>query len=198
MGSASSKAARTLPKTASKPPPSWAGTRTPGFGDAPAAEAARRPLASETRSEAIEKDSRDPQLLANLSRLGPVRVDHHMQTIRTQETHTNRLFRSRARSEEDAAGAQTPRNRLWGYALAELLDERKTVGTREEYGQLAERFGMDAEKLDSVARYVNSPSIREDSVKRVIGEDGEERVTMTAEWREPVIVNDGGRRTSSL
>lgn len=30
----------------------------------------------------IEKDSRDPQLLSNLSRLGPVRVDHHMQSYR--------------------------------------------------------------------------------------------------------------------
>jgi len=31
----------------------------------------------------IQRDARDPQLLANLSKLGPVRVDHHMQTIRT-------------------------------------------------------------------------------------------------------------------
>lgn len=31
----------------------------------------------------IQRDARDPQLLANLNRLGPVRVDHHMQTVRT-------------------------------------------------------------------------------------------------------------------
>jgi hypothetical protein len=32
---------------------------------------------------AILRDARDPQLHANLNRLGPVRVDHHMQTVRT-------------------------------------------------------------------------------------------------------------------
>lgn len=31
---------------------------------------------------AIERDSQDPHLLANLNRLGPVRVDHHMQAVR--------------------------------------------------------------------------------------------------------------------
>jgi hypothetical protein len=37
---------------------------------------------SELRELAIEKDAQDPDFLANLSRLGPVRVDHHMQTVR--------------------------------------------------------------------------------------------------------------------
>jgi hypothetical protein len=61
---------------------------------------ARQPWASETKDEgsaslvpnlhaqpnqikAIQRDAKDPQFLANLNRLGPVRVDHHMQTIRT-------------------------------------------------------------------------------------------------------------------
>lgn len=30
---------------------------------------------------AIEQDSKDPQLAANLLKLGAVRVDHHMRTI---------------------------------------------------------------------------------------------------------------------
>ena len=32
---------------------------------------------------AIEKDSRDPQFMANLSALGQVKVDHHMATFKT-------------------------------------------------------------------------------------------------------------------
>ena len=32
--------------------------------------------------KAIERDSMDPQLLQNLSHFRPVKVDHHMQTIR--------------------------------------------------------------------------------------------------------------------
>lgn len=31
---------------------------------------------------AIERDAMDPHLLANLTKLGPVRVDHHMQGYR--------------------------------------------------------------------------------------------------------------------
>ncbi|KAI0255366.1 hypothetical protein BJV78DRAFT_1179613 [Lactifluus subvellereus] len=47
--------------------------------------AARQPWASETKDEAVQRDAKGPQLLANLSRLrvGAVRVDYHMQTART-------------------------------------------------------------------------------------------------------------------
>jgi hypothetical protein len=31
----------------------------------------------------VEKDGQDPQFLANLGRLGQVKVDHHMETKRT-------------------------------------------------------------------------------------------------------------------
>ena len=30
----------------------------------------------------IRRDAQDPHFLANLSRLGPVRVDHHMKAVR--------------------------------------------------------------------------------------------------------------------
>ena len=67
-------------------------------------QTAPQPLASESKDEgkrcayihsssgrcsncvpplAILRDARDPQLHANLNKLGPVRVDHHMQTVRT-------------------------------------------------------------------------------------------------------------------
>lgn len=69
MGTASSKVARKLPKT-----PSAARAPKP------------QPAAWESRNEVIEKDAMDPHLLSNLSRLGPVRVDHHMETFKTENT----------------------------------------------------------------------------------------------------------------
>lgn len=103
MGSSASKAARKLPKRVETP--AWAGKRTPSPGEPPAGvsrEQIRDRLASEHRTEgvsvelslsvfgtrfmvdlqAIEKDARDPDFLANLRRLGPVKVDHHMKPVR--------------------------------------------------------------------------------------------------------------------
>ena len=42
----------------------------------------KRPL-SMNRIVAIEKDAMDPHFLSNLSKLGAVRVDHHMRTMET-------------------------------------------------------------------------------------------------------------------
>ncbi|ETW85520.1 hypothetical protein HETIRDRAFT_470555 [Heterobasidion irregulare TC 32-1] len=201
MGSASSKAARTLPKSVAKLPPSWAGARAPGLTDAlPAgaheSQTQRPPLASETRNEAIERDARDPQLLANLSRLGPVKVDHHMQTVRTTE-YVNQAFRSRAQSETEAALTRMPKNRLLAASLADLLEERRFVTTRGELEELAGKYGVDVEKLESVARFVNSPSVDEKDIVRVVESNGDEVVTMMASWKDPVIVNDPNARIAS-
>jgi hypothetical protein len=40
-------------------------------------------VANSELMSAIEKDSRDPQFMANLSALGQVKVDHHMATFQT-------------------------------------------------------------------------------------------------------------------
>ena len=39
-----------------------------------------------TRNKAIEQDAGDPDFLSNLSKLGQVRVDHHMKTVRPVRT----------------------------------------------------------------------------------------------------------------
>ncbi|THH09483.1 hypothetical protein EW146_g8673, partial [Bondarzewia mesenterica] len=178
MGSASSKAARTLPKTAAKPPPSWAGARTPGPSDVPPRAKPQNPRASETKDEDIERDSRDPQFLANLRRLGPVRVDHHMQTIRTADD-VNRAYRSRVESETAASSSRVPHNRLLVDSLTDLLEERKLVTTQGELEELARRYGIDVDKLESLARFVNTPSVKEGSVVRVIEDNGDELITRT-------------------
>lgn len=93
MGSASSKAARASPPK--KPP--WAGARMPPYEPKTSPARAQQPWASEFKNEGknctlllsnlsafsatlpleIQSDAKDPQLLANLSRLKPVHVHHH-------------------------------------------------------------------------------------------------------------------------
>ncbi|KAI0255411.1 hypothetical protein BJV78DRAFT_1179929, partial [Lactifluus subvellereus] len=83
MGSASSKVVRASSGKKCKLP-SWTGARIPPLDPKVSPlPTARQPWASGTKDEAIQRDGKDPQLLANLNRLGAVRVDHHMQTVRT-------------------------------------------------------------------------------------------------------------------
>lgn len=62
--------------------------------------------------------------------------------------------------------------------LHELLEERKSVTTRDELEKLALRYEIDVDKLESVARFVNSPSVDEGSVRREVDRDGVEQVKM--------------------
>lgn len=203
MGSAPSKAARVFPVKPAKSP-SWAGARVPAHGpETSPPPAARQPWASESKDEVIQRDARDPQLLANLNRLGPVRVDHHMQTVRTQ-ARFKELFQSRARSEDEAASMHIPRNHLLVSSLVALLEERQSVTngggddgflatTRDDLPlrQLAEKYGMDVERLESLTRSVNVPRVREGGVRHMRdAQSGEETVISEIAWRESVAPLD--------
>ena len=65
----------------------------------------------------------------------------------------------------------------------ELLEERKFTTSRKDLEDLAKKHNIDAEKLERLARHVNSVSVDPDSVKRWVTEDGNENVSMTV--REP-------------
>ncbi|KAH9834069.1 uncharacterized protein C8Q71DRAFT_687408, partial [Rhodofomes roseus] len=180
MGGASSKPVRHFPKTP-KPPPTWAGVRTPRPDEPSASAGPSRPAplrASETKNESIERDAKDPQFMAMLSKLGPVKVDHHMQTVRPGADQVQRVFQARQRSEEDARSLTPTRNRMLAGTLYELLEERKSASTREELEKLASRYEIDVDKLESVARFVNSPSVDEGSVRKEVDRDGVEQVKM--------------------
>ncbi|OCH95597.1 hypothetical protein OBBRIDRAFT_745346 [Obba rivulosa] len=181
MGGAASKPARQLPKAVK---PSWTGARTSGPHDA---QPQRPPLprASETKDEAIERDSKDPQFLANLNRLGPVAVDHHMRTVRLAADSASQTFQTRLQSEVEARSSRPTHNHLLPSSLTELLDERKAVTKRSELEDLANRYGIDVARLESLARFVNTPSIQQDSMIKTMGEDGVERVTVIAAWIDP-------------
>ncbi|EPT00335.1 hypothetical protein FOMPIDRAFT_1060342 [Fomitopsis schrenkii] len=191
MGGATSKPVRHFPKI-SKAPATWAGARTPRPDELAAAtggpsKLAPSPQASETRSEAIERDARDPQFMAMLSKLGPVKVDHHMHTLRPAADQAQRVFQARQRSEEDARSPTPTRNRMLAGTLHGLLEERKSVATREELEKLASRYEIDVDKLESVARFVSSPSVDEGAVRRKVDGDGVEQVKMKASWVDPQL-----------
>ncbi|KZT28541.1 hypothetical protein NEOLEDRAFT_1086956 [Neolentinus lepideus HHB14362 ss-1] len=179
MGSGASKVARRFPVAKEKP--SWAGARTSSAEEPPQPQPRDRTqnmsktLASETKDEEITRDAIDPQFMANLSRLGAVRVDHHMQTVRTvtrKADSINRGFRSRQQSEAEAA-SHPVRNHLLAPALSDLLDDRKRVTSIQELQSLATRYGVDVDKLERLARYVNSPSADEKTRRKVVEQEEE-------------------------
>ena len=96
-----------------------------------------------------------------------------------QTEYVNRAFRSRAQSETEAASTRMPKNRLLAASLADLLEECRFVTTRGELEELAGKYGVDVEKLESVARFVNSPSVDEKDIVRVVESNGDEVATMT-------------------
>lgn len=183
MGAASSKAKRELPTKLS---PSWAGQRT----DGPVHAAARRipPLATEKKDSTIERDAKDPHFMKNLAQLGQVKVDHHMATYRTADPRMSNILRTQKLSEQQASSYDSTRNRLLASSLFELLEQRNksVVSTREDLARLATRFDMDVDVLERLGRTVNSPSPVSGSMKKVVNEDGEERITYLAEWVDPL------------
>jgi hypothetical protein len=198
MGSSFSKATRKLPPAnLSKTKPAWAGARTgePPVGSAnPSASRAPpktdAPHASEGRDAgtcalstghssilmvlAIEADARDPQLspefMRNLGRLGQVRVDHGMSSVRAEATRTQELFRSRAATE---SGAQTG---VEGPTLAILLGMR--ADGYDGLGRELKRVGMEAGALERVARYVNAPRVKSGSQKKRLDDQSVEHFEM--------------------
>ncbi|KAK1232982.1 hypothetical protein PQX77_003896 [Marasmius sp. AFHP31] len=184
MGSASSKAARKLPKRSEVP--SWTASRPAVPPHSNVGTRNGRPLASETKDEAITQDSRDPHFLANLNRLGPVNVNQPPQLMRTASVEKSRqLLESRLRADQEASSSIPARNRVSAPTLSTLLDRRKSARSQDEVDALVQKYGIDPAKFGAVSRYVNSPSIQGGSTLRTVGKDGEENVSVLAVWVEP-------------
>jgi len=182
MGSSSSKAARKLPKEK----PSWAGSRTPLKPDGAQEIRRPRPLAFENKTDAVEADAKDPQFMFKLNQLGPVRVDHHMRSVRPAD-YAQQMHRSRLQSEMEASPSHSTRNRLLASSLSELLESRKTVKSQAELQALAEQYHIDVTKLDELAKFVNTPSIDESTIVKSTNQEGEETLTMMARWVDPKL-----------
>ncbi|KAF8590546.1 hypothetical protein K439DRAFT_1657317 [Ramaria rubella] len=182
MGSLSSKVGRALPTKA----------RPSGTGGAlGSAHPSSKPLpiAKEARDQAIETDGKDPHLLANLSRINIGQIDVGSPRATAQKTHqTSEIYRRRHLSEQQAASARPVRNRLAASTLSSLLDDRKFVTSRSDLELLAAGYTVDVAVLESLTKFVNSPSVGEGTVVRTVSEDGQERITMQAVWSEPMVL----------
>jgi hypothetical protein len=73
---------------------------------------------------------------------------------------TNRLFESRAKPEFEASSPHhLPKNHLYSSTLTELLNQRKSAHTQNDLGKLSKEFGIELNKVESLARFVTSPSV---------------------------------------
>ncbi|QRV86682.1 hypothetical protein RhiJN_14700 [Ceratobasidium sp. AG-Ba] len=187
MGSSSSKATRKLPARAQ---PSWAGARTAQPLPEQFRESKPGSLASETKDQTIESDSKDPHFMNKLSRIGQVQVPNPQlaDRIRPQSDRSFNMIRAREASEQMAASPSTiPSNRLLALSLSDILDARKSASSSREIAEIAKKYGMDAQTLERIARFVNTPSIAPENVTRTVGKDGEEKTTMQATWSDPLL-----------
>ena len=91
----------------------------------------------------------------------------------------HRMFESRARSDSEASAAHPTRDRLLASSLSELLDARKSVSSCEDLEDLANKYDIELSTLESLGRFINSPSVAKGTSIKTIGEDGEEHVSMT-------------------
>ncbi|KAJ1309852.1 hypothetical protein OPQ81_006617 [Rhizoctonia solani] len=192
MGSSASKATRKLP---TKAQPSWAGARTPQPLPEQFQKSRPEVMASETKDSRIESDSKDPHFMSKLGQLGQVQVPNLQlgQKLRPQSDHSFNMIRAREKSEQMAASNTMPSNRVLALSLSDLLDARKSARSTKEIVEIAKSYGMDVQTLQSVARFVNTPSVDPKNVTRVVGRDGEEKTTMIASWSEPLLDHEHKR-----
>ncbi|BGP53851.1 hypothetical protein JCM8202_006046 [Rhodotorula sphaerocarpa] len=152
---------------------------------APAREPA--PRASETKSDAIRKESEDPDLARNLAALGQVKVPAAGSAyMPRQDNAMLDILAQRKRIDEIAE--QTPfhkvRNQLSAGTLAHLLDERKACKSQAELDEVAKEFGMDSEIVERIARHLNSPSISKIPLPT---KDANDTPKQLARWIDPPV-----------
>ncbi|KDR73417.1 hypothetical protein GALMADRAFT_607756 [Galerina marginata CBS 339.88] len=162
MGGSASKAARKYPARPSNASQAVFQNGTKPVRPRTEPENSNSRFAAEHRT--IEKDGADPQFLSNLSRLGQVQVNHNMQSIRPPAIQA-----------------------FFTLALSDLLDRRKSAKSGKELRDLAQEFAIDMDKLESLTRFVNSPSVDSSTIRPAAGKTEEEGFIATAVWVEPKL-----------
>lgn len=87
------------------------------------------------------------------------------------------MHQTRIQSEVEASPSHPTRNRILSSTLSSLLDARKNTSSRTEVERIANQYGVDVAKLESLARFVNTPSIDEGSRQKTVDENGAEVIT---------------------
>lgn len=100
------------------------------------------------------------------------------QTVHNQDPSMERLLRSRELSEQQASSSKSTHNRVRASQLAELLHEYRSNAVPGQLPVLAKKYGIDEDVLKRLVDLVNNPSYNPDSVERIVGKDGQERISM--------------------
>ncbi|PWN89296.1 hypothetical protein FA10DRAFT_253404 [Acaromyces ingoldii] len=201
MGSSSSKPLRRLGKETVSSQPMGA----PGVSRAAAPPSNRltrglpeqlHPSFSENKSHSIKQDSQDPQLMANLQKLGPVQVPRGKINFRSSNEMLN-ILAAREKNQNEEAQDASSTNRLSIHSILQLLDERKRCQTQRQVDELSVGFDIDRKVLDDLARLVNSPSIEQEQHVRTNELKGQDAVEVEADddtpprvhavWTEPAL-----------
>lgn len=99
-----------------------------------------------------------------------------------------RLLSSQNISEQQASAHAMTRNRLTSGMLYNLLNERKSLASKDELLKLAQKYDIDVDVLERVATYANIPSVLKGSERKVVEDDGQERVTYIVSDVSAIII----------
>ncbi|KAH8833553.1 hypothetical protein DL96DRAFT_1577500, partial [Flagelloscypha sp. PMI_526] len=128
--------------------------------------------AAEVKNEDIRLDGADPHLLANLRKLGPVAVDHHMQTIKTQAQTIGKGFEAWTRSEDEVASGQLSRNHLRESRLSNFFKEYNKASDPAQLESIAKSYNMDLTVASNLVQYVTTPTIDTASSTSAVQKEG--------------------------
>jgi len=121
----------------------------------------------------------DPQLLANLTRLGPVKVDHGMHGLKLTGVNAGRILNTQKQSETEAQTGKTKRNHVQAPSLFDALTRLHEVKDEQTLERLAGEYNLDGGVLKELGRTVNVPTPDETTMRTVVDEDGAEVVLKT-------------------
>jgi len=121
----------------------------------------------------------DPQLLANLTRLGPVKVDHGMHGLKLTGVNAGRILNTQKQSETEAQTGKTKRNHVQAPSLFDALTRLHEVKDEQTLERLAGEYNLDGRVLRELGRTVNVPTPDETTMRTVVDEDGAEVVLKT-------------------
>ena len=121
----------------------------------------------------------DPQLLANLTRLGPVKVDHGMHGLKLTGANASRILDTQKRSETEAQTGETKRNHIQAPPLFDALTRLQEAKDERALEALAGEYNLDGRVLKELGKTVNVPTPDEATARAVVDEDGAEVVLKT-------------------
>ena len=121
----------------------------------------------------------DPQLLANLTRLGPVKVDHGMRGLKPTGATASRILNMQKQSETEAQTGERKRNHLQTQSLFDALTRLQEAKDEQAVERLAGEYNLDPGVLRELGKTVNVPTPDETTARAIVDDDGAEVVLKT-------------------